>query len=198
MFRNNRIVRAICPWQSWAGNVAVRRLAILNNLSDEAFDPGGGNAYTRGSVGLFLSSKALPIEDLWLEHNTVAKAQRGIVIGLGSNMPRLTIRNNAFPHGPAIEGPWVWKDEHNPAGPYASVTAITPDRDIVKNALFGAPPQNIRYDDKEFKVWPSAKAAGIDADGRLLESSALKRAATDGTDIGVDFAALEAAQAPAR
>jgi hypothetical protein len=190
MFRYNLILRAICPWQSWAGNVPVRRLAILHNLSDEAFDAGSGNAYTRAAVGNFIATKALPIEDLWIEHNTVPKSARGITISWGGYLPRMTIKNNAFPHGPMIEGPWVWKDANNP-NPYWAVTAIVPDRDMKRNALFG-PPQTVRllYDEVEFKVWPSAAAAGVNPDGTLKDSSPLRRAASDGTDIGVDFKAL--------
>ena len=112
-------------------------------------------------------------------------------------MPRLTIRNNAFPFGPVIEGLWIWKDPNGP-NPYSLVAQVAPERDVRRNAVFGTP-QQIRYDEEEFKVWSSAKAAGVNPDGTLQDSSPLKRAASDGTDIGVDFAALQAALSrPAR
>ena len=198
LFRYNLILRAVCPWQAWAGNVPIRRLAILHNAVDEAFDPGYGNAYTRGAVGNFIASRTLPIEDLWLEHNTVLKARRGITISAAGLLPRLTIRNNAFPYGPMIEGSWVWKDTGNPNA-YSSVLQIAPERDMRSNALFG-PPQQLRlvYDEVEFRLWVSAKAAGVNPNGTLQDSSPLKRAATDGTDIGADLVALSAALAAPR
>lgn len=190
LFRSNRIVRSVCSWQIWSAQAPVRRVAILNNLSDDAIDPGHGNAYARGAVGNLLSSRAFPIEDLWIEHNTVAKAVRGITIGRGGYLPRLTIRNNAFPYGPWIEGPWIWKDPGK-SDPYWAIRAIAPDRAITGNALFG-PPHAIRwaYDQEEFRVWPSAAAAGIAPDGGLLDGSPLRRAGSDGADIGVDMRPL--------
>jgi hypothetical protein len=143
-----------------------------------------------------MSSKTFPIEDLWIEHNTIPKAARGITISGASYMPRLTIKNNAFPFGPAVEGYWLWKDSGNP-NPYWAVNAIAPDREIRENALFGSPRGPVRYDDAEFRIWSGAGAAGVNPDGSLHEASPLRRAATDGTDIGVDFAALnKAARAP--
>ncbi len=196
-FRYNRILTSVAPWQSWSAGAPVRRLAILHNLSDTAFDPGKGNAYTRGAVGNFLSNRKFPIEDLWIEHNTLPKATRGITISGHSYMPRLTIKNNAFPFGPIIEGHWVWRDSKNP-NPYWAVDPIAPDREIKSNALIGPPPKAHRYDDAEFRRWPGLEAAGMNPDGTLRESSPLKGAATDGTDIGVDFAALNRATTGAR
>jgi hypothetical protein len=194
MFRYNKIIRSVSPWQSWAANAPVKRLAILHNLSDEALVPKAGNAYTSGAVGNLVASKTLPIEDLWVEHNTIPKAARGITISGEALAPRLTMRNNAFPYGPAIEGYWVWKDPGNP-NPYWAVGAVAPDRDIRRNALFGPPNPGGRvlYDDAEFKVWPGSAAAGVNPDGTLQANSPLRRAGTDGTDIGVDFGALEKA-----
>jgi hypothetical protein len=196
MFRNNRIVRSVCSWQIWSAQAPVRRIAILNNASDEALDPGHGNAYARGAVGNLLSSRALPIEDLWIEHNTVAKGLRGITISAASYLPRLTIRNNAFPYGPWIEGAWIWKDLGN-ADPYWAIRAMAPDRAISSNAIFG-PPHAIRwaYDQEEFRVWPSAAAAGIGPNGGLLDGSPLRRAGSDGADIGVDWRSLRDSTTP--
>lgn len=194
MFRYNRIINATCPWQGWTANAPIRRVAILHNLSDEAVEQKIGNAYTRGAVGNLLSSKKHPMEDIWIEHNTLTKAARGITISGGSFMPRFTMRNNAFPYGPAVEGHWVWKDPNNP-NPNWAVSPIAPDRDIRRNALFGllSGPGRVVYDDSEFRILPSPQAAGMNPDGTLQPTSPLKGAATDGTDIGVDFVGLGAA-----
>ena len=191
-FRYNHILNATCPWQGWAASAPIRRIALLHNVSAESIDPKAGNAYTRAAVGNFSSSKSFPIEDLWIEHNTVVKSVRGITIGGGSYMPRLTIKHNIFPYGPAVEGHWVWKDLNN-SDPYWAVTRVAPDRDIARNALIGVQGRSNRvvYDPDEFGVWASAEAAAVNPDGTLQASSPLRRVSIDRKDIGADFDALE-------
>lgn len=194
VFRYNRMINVTSPWQGWTANAPIRRVALLHNLTEEAVDPKAGNAYTRGAVGNFASSKKHPMEDLWIEHNTVAKAARGITLSGGSFMPRLTVKNNAFPFGPAIEGYWIWKDPKH-KDPEWAVSSVAPEREIRQNVIFGpfSGPRRANYDEVEVRTLETPQAAGMNPDGTLQPTSPLKRAATDGTDIGVDLVTLGAA-----
>jgi hypothetical protein len=192
-FRSNLILNVICPWQAWSASAPIRRVAILNNLAIGIFDPGAGHAYTRGAIGNFASNKAYPIEDLSIEHNTLLGAIRGTTIS-GQDMLRLTMRYNIMSYGPVVEGRWIWKDPKK-NDPYWAVDRAAPDRDFKRNALVGGPTKfgRVDYDSDEFGVWPSADAAGINADGTLKPTSPLRGSALDRTDIGVDFPALRSA-----
>jgi hypothetical protein len=193
MFRYNRMLNVTAPWQGWTANAPIRRVALLHNLTEEAVDPKAGNAYTRGAVGNFVSSKTHPMEDLWIEHNTVARATRGITLSGGSVMPRFTMRNNAFPFGPVVEGHWVWKDPNN-KNPDWAVSSVAPERELRRNVAFGpfSSPRRTKYDEEEFRTLDTPQAAGMKSDGSLEPTSLLKGAATDGTDIGVDLVKLAA------
>jgi hypothetical protein len=140
-----------------------------------------------------------PIEDIWIEHNTSQPTDSGpftLDLSKGS-FPRLTYRNNVVGFGnggPAVEGYWNGED--------ASLDEVAPGREFRNNALvtLGDLKPTSRVQNVQ-SVWPkaqwlsfaSAAAAGLNPDGTLTEKSPLRRAATDGTDIGVDFAGLAAA-----
>ncbi len=170
--------------------IPVIRCALLNNL-----------ALNIGGRFLFINHEAA---DLWAEHNTCVPQARGntefyggngpggsvgIYIDAPGRAPHFTFKNNAI--GLATYG------VHLPGFASATTNALLdqwlPDRSWSGNALYdkdaGSPNQT------GFVYYRSAAAARIDtATGTLKPGSPLINAASDGKDIGVDFAALNAAQ----
>lgn len=197
LFRFNIIREVTAVFQAWSGSAPVRRVALLHNSATGVRFAYPGNAYVRGKQ--FRLTGGAPIEDIWIEHNTSQPTDSGpftLDLSKGS-FPRLTYRNNVVGFGnggPAVEGYWNGED--------ASLNEVAPGRDFRNNALvtLGNLKPTSRVQNVQ-SVWPkaqwlsfaSAAAAGLNPDGTLTENSPLRRTATDGTDIGVDFAGLAAA-----
>ena len=197
LFRFNIIREVTAVFQAWSGSAPVRRVALLHNSATGVRFAYPGNAYVRGKQ--FRLTGGAPIEDIWIEHNTSQPTDSGpftLDLSKGS-FPRLTYRNNVVGFGnggPAVEGYWNGED--------ASLNEVAPGRDFRNNALvtLGNLKPTSRVQNVQ-SVWPkaqwlsfaSAAAAGLNPDGTLTENSPLRRAATDGIDIGVDCAGLAAA-----
>jgi hypothetical protein len=199
-FRSNLIKEATTVFQAWSGSAPVRRVALLNNNGVGISVAYPSNPYSTGKQ-LRLVGGA-PIEDVWIEHNTTQPTDNGpFTLDLSKGtFQRFTYRNNIVGYGaagPVVEGYWTGEDW--------ALDAVAPGRDFKDNALVSlgsAQNATVRAQNSS-SVWrqpqwisvPDAKAAGLNPDGTLASNSPLRKRATDGTDLGVDFAALSAALA---
>lgn len=184
MFRHNMVINSTALMSlttNWAPN-PPRRIAVLNNL--------GVGIVARGFMLLHR------LEDVWIEHNTIVPVDAvelpidfsprcALYLGLDSPgfFSRLTLKHNI-----------VGASEYSviPHNTNAALDRWIPDRSFSANAIFGRtgqpPMTGVRY-------YPSVAAAGISpTSGILTTGSSLIKGAGDGTDIGVNFAELKAAQ----
>jgi hypothetical protein len=147
----------------------------------------------RNNIGLQISRRFCLLlhrnTDIAFEHNTVVpqtpaglnNAQSFYIAPDGAgDFPRQTFKRNVVGtprYGILTEG--------------GSLDTLLPDREWLENAQYGqtgSPPPGVTF-------FPSAAAAGVDTvTGALARNSPLKAAGSDGEDLGVDFAALDAAQ----
>jgi hypothetical protein len=196
-FQHNEIKNSVGVFQAWAGNAPVKRVKIFNNnatgIRYKSYDK-AGSSYASGTFFYLINA-----EDVWIEHNTAQPMDRGTGhIESGTSNPRLTIKNNVFGYGHGgflVTGSWTNDD--------AAISAGAPGAVIVKNALLdlgdavgGASPfpyQQAKWNRTAWVLTGTAAASGLNPDGTLKSGGPLKGAATDGTDLGVDFAALGAA-----
>lgn len=186
MFRHNIVRNAnggISVNTIWDG-MSHARLAFLNNMFVDI-------------VGRFfmLLHKC---DDVWIEHNTCIPLQgpnQGPLLPTsmffawdGPNlMPRLTVKHNAYARG--LSG-GVTAQGAQPTT--AAFDGFVPDREFVANHEIGASSAS-QLAGVVFQ--PSASAAGINlSTGVLLTGSPLIGTAADGSDIGVNFDTLNAAQ----
>ncbi len=191
-FQHNVIKNAMAVYQAWAGSAPVRRVKIFNNnamgIRYRIFNP-PGSSYATGTFFYLINA-----EDVWIEHNTAQPMDRGTgQIEVGSLNPRLTVRNNVFGYGHAgflVSGSWATDD--------ASVAAAAPGVTIERNALVNlgdalgtpaVPYQQARWNPREWILTGTPSDSGLNPDG-TLRSGPLKGAASDGLDLGVDFASL--------
>jgi hypothetical protein len=163
----------------------MRRLAVVNNL---------WVAIQRSFFTMAIPP--VPLEDFLVDHNTVIPTRHFSfdIDGGAPALVRFQFTNNLtgfgaygvkFPQTEATVGRWM------------------PDALIAGNALVHLG----RFDDGRqgsddrpwepsaamYVVFPSAAAAGLAPDGSLRPDTPLKRAGTDGKDVGVDFQQLRQA-----
>ncbi len=164
------------------GGLPHARVAFLNNLVLQV----------PGRVALLNHYS----NDVWFEHNTIMPMDAvHITSGAtsfyiasdfpGTSWPRLTLKNNVWGRSK-----YAFMVENFPTTS-ATFDRLFPDRSFIQNVEFGLPgtaPAGLIY-------YVSAAAAGVDTvTGRLKTGSPLINAASDGTDIGVNFTQLHAAQ----
>lgn len=196
-FQHNEVRNSVAVFQAWAGNAPVKRVKIFNNNATgvryRIYQP-IGPSYAIGTFFYLINA-----EDVWIEHNTGQPMDRGTgSIEGGTVNRRLTIKNNVFGYGHGgflVTGSWRNDD--------AAVAAAAPESTIAKNALVNLgdalgnpaiPYQPGRWSPARWILTGPPDSSGLNPDG-TLKSGPLKHAATDGTDLGVDFAALGAARA---
>ena len=196
-FQHNEIKNSAAVFQAWAGNAPVKRVKIFNNNATGIrynIYAQAGSSYATGTFFYLINA-----EDVWIEHNTAQPLDRGTgQLEFRTSNPRLTIKNNVFGYGHGgflVTGSWTNDD--------AAISAGAPGAVIVKNALLelgdavgGASPfpyQQAKWNKTAWVLTGTAAASGLNPDGTLKSGGPLKGAATDGTDLGVDFAALGAA-----
>ena len=199
-FQFNLIKEATSVFQAWSGSAPVRRVALLHNNAVGIKLAYQSNAYSTGKQ--FRLVGGAPIEDVWIEHNTTQPTDNGpFTLDLSKGtFQRFTYRNNIVGFGaagPTVEGYWTGEDW--------ALDAVAPGRDFKANALISmgsAPNANPRvpntqstWSASQWISFSSAKAAGLNPDGTLASNSPLKGRATDGKDLGVDFAGLATALA---
>ena len=189
LYQSNIIKNA--PYMlSWSdlnnGSSPPTRIAFRNNLGLDI----GGRAF-------FLNHRGT---DYWIEHNSVVPQQGAnsetalgwppsaalmIAWDYHGAFPRFTFKHNVF--GPAQYGIWV----QGLPTTTATLDLVCPDRSWALNAEFGvtgSPPADVSY-------YPTPAAAGVNTGtGRLNSRSPLIHASADGTDLGVNFTQLDAAQ----
>jgi hypothetical protein len=136
------------------------------------------------------------LDDVWIEHNTIVPVDAiglpidfsprcALYFGLDSPgyFSRLTLKHNI-----------VGASEYSliPHNTDATLDQWVPDRSFVSNAIFGKTGQPAMTG---VSYYPSAAAARINTTtGILTAGSPLIKAAGDGTDLGVNFTQLKAAQ----
>jgi hypothetical protein len=196
-FQHNEIKNSAAVYQAWAGNAPVKRVKIFNNnatgIRYKIYDK-AGSSYATGTFFYLINA-----EDVWIEHNTAQPLDRGTgQLEFKTSNPRLTIKNNVFGYGHGgflVTGFWTNED--------AAILASAPDAVIEKNAFINLgdavasapaiPYHPSRWNKVGWILPGTAAASGLNPDGTLKGGGPLKGAATDGTDLGVDFAALGAA-----
>lgn len=195
-FQHNVIKNSMAVYQGWAAPAPVRRVKIFNNnaigIRYRVVNP-PPMSYVTGSFFYLLGA-----EDVWIEHNTAQPMDRGTgLIEVGTLNSRLTIKNNVFGygHGGFAISSWATGD--------AAFAAAVPGMVIAKNALVNhgdalgnpaTPYQQSRWNVVGWILTGTAEQSGLNPDG-TLRYGPLKGAATDGKDLGVDFAALSSALA---
>jgi uncharacterized protein (TIGR03382 family) len=218
--QNNLIETAQLVVQIYGGNHEVARVKIYNNLglgTDERLSV-PHNANSAGSA--FYVSGGFDLDDIWIEHNTIVPNRTHTFIvehqGIPPHHHRFTLKNNILGFGDAggaIEGltaGWMVPFEGDVAGGQSSAAVWDtwcPERDFQRNALVNLDAvdpatqltRNVQsnWDVGRWLCPDSYGTAGIDATSGMLDpSSPFKNAATDGTDLGVDFAQLHDALDP--
>lgn len=215
MIRNNRVTgptpKAFQVSSFLYPNAGAARLAFINNLVTGVAAISGDN--TSGSaVHLGWNSPNNLATDVTFLHNTVLGCNRSTSFienqTQGPIYIRITSKYNVWGFGDA-----GW---HQERGDITGVTttgegdalldAVMPDREFAQNAMLNmgtlsggimGPPQNTRskWPQTEFINPDSSPAAsGVNASTGVLDpTSPLKGIADNGSDVGVDFAALNAA-----
>ncbi|MBI3491890.1 MAG: glycosyltransferase [Acidobacteria bacterium] len=157
----------------------TQRVLIQNNLFDDV-----GGIWTSGRLFQMLSGTS----DVVIDHNTASQTDSFLIGGDTLPHPRFVFRNNIVLHN--LYG-LIGSDS---GIGLPSLDRYFPDALFRRNAIVGGdalryPPDNFfpaSFDAVKFVDW---RAQGYG----LQDSSALRRAGTDGTDIGVDVAALTSA-----
>ncbi|HZI17548.1 MAG TPA: hypothetical protein VEY09_03045 [Pyrinomonadaceae bacterium] len=184
-FTNNVVRRAggglsILGTDDLRPSQTTRRIKVVNNLFDEI----DGRRY--GGHGLFVL--LLGGEGVEMAHNTVFQSQH-IILASGRVTSGFVFRDNLVMHNDY----GVFGDDAG-VGPPAFARYM-PGAVFKGNLLVGAPNPSIYPPGNYFP--PSLGAAGLTApsggDYRVSPASPFRRRASDGTDPGCDFDALEAA-----
>jgi hypothetical protein len=191
MVRSNKFINS----QNWAtigtlggaegvGAVPHQRVALLNNL---AINMSSSPFTAREMLANWQS------QNVWIEHNTIVPGTRGYSLYLNAiqqgSFPNFTVKRNVWSRG---SYGLRWNIQDVAVAP----DAVIPDRTFAENAQYGGIDPALAG----FTFYANAAAAGIDPNtGVLAPTSPLKVGqpgyfGTDGKDIGVDFAALDAAQ----
>jgi hypothetical protein len=166
--------------------VRGRRITVANNLfydiNDQAW--GGDGAFLKIGSG---------VQSVTVDHNTVD--QKGnITKAYGDPVPNFIFTNNIFPH--SAYG--IFGDGQSPG--FKTLDTYFPGYVFKRNVLAGDSVY-VTYNDKFYppdNFFPPSldSVRFVDRAGgvyRLAPSSPYKGRATDGKDLGCDFAALEAA-----
>jgi hypothetical protein len=152
----------------------VQRIKIRNNL---VYDIGGKHW---GGNGAFL--QVSETRDVVADHNTVS--HRGnIIIGHGAANEGFVFTNNLIPHNEY----GVIGDGTGPGN--ATLSKYFPNATFKKNAIAGGRASLYPADNH----FPAAFDEIKDTSFTLSPGSALRKAATDGRDIGCDLKAIETA-----
>ena len=194
MFRNNIVRNAMGAFGGQSTDDQnpsrpMRRIAIVNNLwlaIDRTF--------------FTMAVPSVPLEDFIVDHNT-AMPTRQFSYDIDATGPPAFIR---FQFTNNLTGFGIYGVKFPRTA--ASLAAWVPEAQIRKNALVAlgeltalAPLESPRWvlGPEMYLVLLSGEAAGLSAEGTLLTTSPLKKAGTDGKDVGVDFQELGRAVARA-
>ena len=154
------------------------RVLIRNNLVYDVSSTWGGEH--------FLLITRSPV-DVTVDHNTISQEQMIVLVDDGASTG-FTFTNNSAPHNEyGIFG--------SGAGIGNALTVYFPNSVVRRNA-FGGGPASLYPADNLFPDMATFNAQFVNRAGedfRLVSGSIFKGVATDGKDIGVDFAALDAA-----
>jgi hypothetical protein len=161
----------------------TRRIAVVNNL---------WLGVTRTFFGMSGAPTA-PAEDLLIDHNTAIPASYSTYHSETAVM-RFRLTNNLFGFG-AYGVTFPKADE--------ILAKWLPGAVITKNVLVNlgdagdgqgaSRNRGPNINQGMYASFPSASAVGINPDGTLTANSPIRRAGTDGKDIGVDFGELQSA-----
>jgi len=158
----------------------TKRITIRNNL----FEDIDGGAWNGRGEFLMMTRTA---QDITVDHNTILHSGNLISVGEGPHTG-FRFTNNVGRHNEyGIFG-------NGTGSGTAAITQYFPDGVVRGNAIAGADAN--RYPTDNFYPWQWGEVGFVDAangDYRLSASSPYRGRATDGTDIGCDFAALWAA-----
>lgn len=166
----------------------MKRIAVVNNLM----------VVSRMFFGMTTGRGGI-LHDLLVDHNTALPSSYSTYYFEGNVTPaliRFRLTNNVAGFGSyGVQF----------AKPDDALAKVAPGSIIAKNALAsvgdtgdGQGPIRNRppgIDQAMYTSYPNASAAGITSNGTLTPNSPLRRAGTDGKDIGVDFDELQRAMA---
>jgi hypothetical protein len=166
----------------------MKRVAIVNNLWQ-----------VRRTFFALLSGPGV-LEDLLIEHNTAVPCAYSTYLFEARVSPaliRFRLTNNVAGFGAyGVVG----------GGADSTLAQVAPAAIVSKNALINLGDsgdgqgeiRNVRHGVAAtmYMAFRNAASAGINADGTLAPTSPLRRGATDGKDIGVDFDELQRALRP--
>jgi len=167
----------------------MKRVAIVNNLWQ-----------VRGTFFALLTGPGV-LEDLLIEHNTAVPCAYSTYLFEAHVSPaliRFRLTNN-------VAGFGAYGVVGLGADP-TTLAQVAPAAILSKNALINTADsgdgqgekRNVRHGVAAtmYMAFRNPAAAGINADGTLTPTSPLRRGATDGKDIGVDFDELQRALTP--
>jgi hypothetical protein len=166
----------------------MKRIAVVNNLM----------VVSRSFFGMTSGPRGV-LEDLLIDHNTALPSTYSTYhfeAGTEPALIRFRLTNNLAGFG-SYGVQFAKADE--------GLAKLAPGYIIAKNALASVgdagdgqgPIRNgpFEINQKLYTSYPNAEAAGITPNGTLTPKSPLRRAGTDGKDIGVDFTELQRAMA---
>jgi hypothetical protein len=163
----------------------MKRIAILNNLwqvSRTFFGMGSGNHAV--------------LEDLLIDHNTAVPCSYSTYYFEANIAPaliRLRLTNNVAGFG-SYGVTFAKPDQRLAPGAIVAKNALV---NITESGDGQGAIRNVRsgVDQAMYMSFRNPAAAGLNMDGTLTATSPLRRAGSDGKDIGVDFAELQHAMA---
>ena len=163
----------------------AERITIRNNLVYDV-------AYSWGPYAAFLLMTRSP-RDVVVDHNTIFVDDKTVLIDDGASSG-FVFTNNVAPHNEY--GLWG----SGAGSGVACINTYFPDGIVRRNAWGGVPSYRIYPPDNFLPDLPTFLAQFVNPaadDYHLTSSSSFRAAGTDGKDLGVDFTALNAAQAGA-
>lgn len=149
----------------------LQRVLLKNNLFDD-------------SRGIFVLMVG-PINGVTLDHNTSLGATHSAIFATNAPSPGFKLLNNILGFG-SIGG-------DSAAAGSGAIAMYFPDSQVLRNVLIGLGAHPEAVPDLNFLAVNLSDVGFIDpatGDFRLSDLSLFHNAATDGTDIGVNFAAL--------
>jgi hypothetical protein len=149
----------------------LQRVLLKNNLFQD-------------SKGIFVLMVG-PIDGVTLDHNTSLGATHSAIFATNAPSPGFRLTNNILGVG-SIGG-------DSTAAGSGTIAAYFPDSQVLRNVLIGLGAHPEAVPDLNFLAVDLSDVGFIDpttGDFRLSDLSPFHNAATDGTDIGVDFVAL--------
>jgi hypothetical protein len=173
-FSNNRIKNVLAGiatqgFDDGHPSQQLQRVVLKNNLWEN----------TKGIFALMVG----PINGVTIDHNTVLGTTFASIFAANAQSPGFKLTNNILAFG-VIGG-----DSTAPGDP--AIAMYFPDSEVLRNALIGVGEKAVPA--MNFLAVDLADVGFIDpvtGDFRLSPLSRFHNAATDGTDIGVDFMAL--------